>query len=1028
MNRNDMGGFLRRVLPRRGWLCAARPIRRTQYSYWRNTPHADVDALAANLAAIDAAGGDAYMALAGFRDAERAHENPAKAARGVKRFYRTQDNVDTVRSLWLDIDVKPERDDAYATADEATRAITRFIHDANLPWPLVVASGHGYHLYWPFSEDLRVSTWRSVATLLKVITQGLGLKADHACTTDAARILRPVGTLNRKDPLRPRPVELVRVNDAYTSVELVERLVAAAKPFRTQLMSLVQARTSDLTPASGRINGNAAHTEGLLAALDASLPKSAEPVILGCRQVREAAFAREDVWRGMLSVVRLCVQGERWCHALSARDTTRYRREDTDAKLATLAHQQGAGGMPMTCATFNDRRPGVCDTCPHHGLIRSPIVLGLDRLLPADCGERPEHLVRGDGQLHAGLVMPHTVVPAMAPVMTLRDPRFELVLPDEMDERRPMGVWFLERVKDGNGNEQTQRVRMMHQPVHVTEAVQGHDDEGRETFRYWVRAWDSPRHFWYAFDLSGSLLSRPVDLVGELYTRGVTLAPGQEHHTVEYMRAYVRQIRRRNHPVPQYAHEGWVSADTFTTGTNMYTAVTPAGDTPARVEITPVRLTRTAAGVARWLTTAGLLENWKRAANLYAKPGQEAMAFALFTAFGAPLLHFTDCAGLLVHLCGESGTGKTSVMCIAAAIWGQPGALVAHAPLTPYGNTRNALMATLGVLRNIPLMFDEVAMTKPEEVFPLLLALASGKERDRMTSALDLSQGRFWQSVYLSAGNRSLRDMLTGTNDAEHAAVLNRLLEIHLPPINPADQSWIAEQPVVSLAADNYGHAGQVYVQWMVANASKLAGLIRERLQVLMRHAQANRDERMWFTALAAILTGAELARAAGLHDIDVARVERWVIDMLLPAQRQEVKESRSGRGAWLAEFLNENIGSTVIVMQSHEPRDPALAADYVVRDIAPGGTLKVRFEQKSRRAYISRKAFRNWCQRRHIDYQDTLADMRRNGQLLKARCRSALGRGLAKYGSAELRTDCLCVQITDDMLGAGDDDDSSTE
>jgi hypothetical protein len=214
----------------------------------------------------------------------------------------------------------------------------------------------------------------------------------------------------------------------------------------------------------------------------------------------------------------------------------------------------------------------------------------------------------------------------------------------------------------------------------------------------------------------------------------------------------------------------------------------------------------------------------------------------------------------------------------------------------------------------------------------------------------------------------------------------------------------------------------------MVANVRQLPRLIRERLQALMRRAQAGRDERMWFTALAAILTGAELAKVAGLHGIDVARIERWVIDTLLPAQRDEVRDSRRMSGTTLAEFMIDNLGNTVIVAQSHQPGDPALTTDYVVRDIAPGGTLKVRYEQKSRRAYISRRALRDWCRWRHIDYQEALADMKRNGQLLKSRCRSALGRGLARYGTAELRTDCLCVQTTDDMMGANDDDDSGEE
>lgn len=1012
-----MAGFLRRVLPARGWLCAATPVQRGTRSWWRNTPHADVDGLAARLRAIDTAQGNAYMALAGFRDRERPHDNPAKAAKGGTRFYRTQENAAWLHSLWLDIDIKPARDDAYPTRKDAAHAITRFIQDSGLPWPLVVNSGHGFHLYWPFSEDIPQRVWLMAATVLKVVALGLGLKVDHACTTDASRVLRPVGTSNRKDPARPRPVELVTLNDPYTDSELGDRLVTAARPYK----SLVS------QPRGGhgvaRANGTAPHTDTLLHALDATLPKSAEPIITGCRQIRDAPFQREDIWRGMLSVLRLCQQGDGWCHAMSKRDA-RYRREDTDAKLAVLARQQGDGGMPMTCAVFNGKRPGICERCVHHGLIRSPIVLGLGRPLPGtSAAPALTNVVNGDHQTESEFAVPHTFArEVIGMTLRLRDARFELVTPEEMDDGHPMGVAWLDRYEDDSGNARVRRVPLTHQPVYVKEAAQGYDSEGREIFDYWTGIYDRTRNAWYEIPLSGKLFSNPLDLQRELYSRGVTLAPGQNNRMVEYMRAYIDQIRQVQKPVAQHVRFGSTADGAFVSGNRMFR------NTPAGVEVVPVRLARTAASMARWLEPAGTLDAWRSAANLYAKPGLEPMAFALFTAFGAPLLHFTESPGFLVHLVGESGTGKTSLQRIAAAVWGNPQLLMKHAPTSKYGSTRNALMAELGVLHNLPLMFDEIALTQPEEVFPLLHALASGQEKDRMTATLDVTQGHTWQSIYLSSANRSLRAMLTATTDREHVAVLNRLLEVPLPSIDPNDRSWIDDQSVVSLALGNYGHAGEILVQWMVANAGRLPALIRERQETLMRRANAGRDERLWFASLAAIFTGAGLAKAAGLHDIDVAGVEAWVADVLLPDQRREVADSQARGGTVLAEFLNDSIGSTVIVAQSHAPADASLATDYVIRDIAPGGTLKVRYEQKSGRTYIARAALRDWCRRRRIDYPDALADMQRHSQLVKARCQSALGRGLPKYGSNVLRTDCLCVQASDDMMGVDDDDDSSAQ
>jgi hypothetical protein len=861
---------------------------------------------------------------------------------------------------------------------------------------------------------------------LKGLTIGLGLKADHACTADASRVLRPVGTLNWKDPDFPKPVELVQLNDDYEDGELIDRLVEAAQPFK----SLVVQRASDIH-AGTQTGAHAAHADALQGALDVSLPKSAEPIIVGCRQIRNAAFAREDVWRGMLSVIRLCTRGDDWCHVLSARDRSRYHREDTRAKLAVLSQQQGPGGMPMTCAMFNEKRPGVCGDCAHRGEIRSPVVLGLAAPAIATATAEPVNLVHGDAPHDrtsaCGFAVPHaTSLNGHDEIPRLRDARFELVLPHEADAGRPAGVTYLDHYKDDDGAEKVRRVPICRQAIYVRGVGTARDAEGHAIYVWVVNVYDQGIKTWYEVSLPGRLFWRPADLLCELSERGVTIAPVRNagERLVDYMRAYVEQIRRVRAPVAHHARFGWTADDAFVLGARVYRAGAKGG-----IEVHPVRLERTASSMTHALEPAGSLADWKRAANLYARPGQQALAFAFFTTFGAPLLRFTECPGFLVHLTGESGTGKTSLQRIAAAAWGNPQALMQHAPTSKYGSTRNALMAELGVLHNVPLMFDEVSLVRDEETFPLLHSLASGQEKDRMSAALDVRQGHAWQSVYLSSANRSMRAMLSNSSDREHVAVLNRLLEIPLPPIDRNDKTWIADQPTVALAQRNYGHAGEVFAQWLVANAQRLPGLIRKRQEALMTRANADRDERLWFAGLSAILVGAELAKAAGLHDIDVAPVETWIVQTLLPEQRQEVVATRAQGESILADFLTDIIGDTVVVARSHRPEDAGLAQDFVIRDIANGRALKARYEQSSGRAYIARRAFRAWCQQHHVDYLAAIEQMVRHGQLIKARCQSALGRGLPKYGAAgELRSDCLCVQATDDIMGVEDDDDSGAQ
>jgi KaiC/GvpD/RAD55 family RecA-like ATPase len=115
--------------------------------------------------------------------------------------FRTQKNAQLVRCYWLDIDCgqdKATSGKGYETKDMALGALKGFCSRIGLPDPLVNDSGGGIHVYWPLDSDIPKDEWQPVADKLKELTHSLGLKADDSRTADAASVLRPVGTINRK--------------------------------------------------------------------------------------------------------------------------------------------------------------------------------------------------------------------------------------------------------------------------------------------------------------------------------------------------------------------------------------------------------------------------------------------------------------------------------------------------------------------------------------------------------------------------------------------------------------------------------------------------------------------------------------------------------------------------------------------------------------------------------------------------------------------------------------------------------------
>ncbi|GGD78335.1 hypothetical protein [Caballeronia grimmiae] len=486
--------------------------------------------------------------------------DPLRAAQGHTKFFRTRDNVECLHSFWCDIDVKPDKSSAYASQAEAVDALKRFVKETALPAPMIVGSGHGLHVYWPLGSDLPLDLWQRAATALKALAIGKGLKADHGCTADASRVLRPVGTFNWKDPSHPKSVRLLRPAAPYGDIEFAERLVAAAKPYMTLVSPTKLPKHRSASPSQ---SANAF-------VLDVSIPtvKHVEPIVAGCQQIREAAIQTEDVWRGMLSVVMRCQDGRASCHRLSSADTTRYRPEDTDAKLNTLERQQGpigTAGMPMTCAAFAERRPGVCDHCRHFGKIKSPIVLGMDHATAVMSQIEIVHTNETAQPVAAAAsALPFTMPQISTPdaqrevVDAYSDRRFELVSPLQVDEAKPLGVAHLTSDTDESGTQRTHRTYLCRQAIYPIANAHIMSATDARAFTYCWRIHTSVSDSPIDVFIDGAELHSPKDLIKRVSHHGIVVVQHAHWELLgAYMRAYIEHARKDLPQITLHDHFGW---------------------------------------------------------------------------------------------------------------------------------------------------------------------------------------------------------------------------------------------------------------------------------------------------------------------------------------------------------------------------------------------------------------------------------------------------------------------------------------
>lgn len=170
--------------------------------------------------------------------------------------------------------------------------------------------------------------------------------------------------------------------------------------------------------------------------------------------------------------------------------------------------------------------------------------------------------------------------------------------------------------------------------------------------------------------------------------------------------------------------------------------------------------------------------------------------------FASPLLERLNALPFVLHLWGGTGRGKTVALKVAMSIWGNP----AEGALTRTMNMTNAaMMSTVAVLRNLPFGGDELQTIKTNDMKydKLIMQITEGIERGRMQYNRNLPT-RKWSCAFLFTGEERC------TNDFSGGGTKNRVIEVE------AEGDIISDGgEIVRFIADNYGHAGKRYIDYI---------------------------------------------------------------------------------------------------------------------------------------------------------------------------------------------------------------------
>jgi hypothetical protein len=306
-------------------------------------------------------------------------------AQGREKSFRKQENVASLKALYVDLDFKK-----YPGPAAAVAALRTFLETSGVVRPnVVVETGGGLHIYWVLDAPVRPVDWLPVSRALVAAMQAASLEADYGVTIDTARILRVPGTVNRKYSHHPE-CRVVKWDAADISLDvLADSLQAysgvtnslALRATPGVLAALPQASNSDLS--DGYVRGRF---------YDPTRIAEACPVVADSL-ARGGDGDDYPLWMQLLHLMAYTNDGEGVARQLSTGDS-RFTEDGFQRVWSDRLALAGGGQVgPTTCERFS-MLSGKCQGCPHAGKIKTPLVLGFSapehRAAQIETGQRPQ--------------------------------------------------------------------------------------------------------------------------------------------------------------------------------------------------------------------------------------------------------------------------------------------------------------------------------------------------------------------------------------------------------------------------------------------------------------------------------------------------------------------------------------------------------------------------------------------------------------------------------------------------------------
>lgn len=290
----------------------------------------------------------------------------------------------------------------------------------------------------------------------------------------------------------------------------------------------------------------------------------------------------------------------------------------------------------------------------------------------------------------------------------------------------------------------------------------------------------------------------------------------------------------------------------------------------------------------------GTLEQWKKNISIPIATHSK-LVIALSSAFAGQLLApLEQQTGVGIHFKGQSSKGKTTALNVACGVWGKPD----HYRKT-WKSTGNALEHTAYIHNDGFLGLDEIGeVANPKELGNIVYMLANGQGKARLTKQITAKPSYTWKVIFLSTGEKSLKEIMLENGQKTKLGQEIRLIDIDISKseyglfdqIDFAEDGAKQSRLLVEHSNECYGLAGMAWLKYLTndkeTTINQARALLEQyNLELIAEHKQGHIARVA--NAFALIATAGELATQAGITGWQVGTAfnavktvfEAWVND-----------------------------------------------------------------------------------------------------------------------------------------------------